>query len=159
MSWLSDTKRQQMLALIAAGHSDSHIQRETGISCGTVARYRTGNAPPPPRTTAGDSECRNGHPYPENLRTDKNGWHHCAECHRAKSRRWRARNPMPAQPDDTAILRAVQGDPPDRLTPRERTEAIRQLTGRGLSVTVIAAQLRCHRNTVKRARKRIREAA
>lgn len=159
MSWLSDTQRQQMLDLITAGHSDSHIQRVTGISRTTIARYRRGYTPAPPRTTADNEACGNGHPYPDNLRTDSNGWHYCAQCRRAKAKRWRDRNPMPAQPDEVSVLRAVQGDPPDRLTPRERTEAVRQLTGQGLTVAMTAERIRCHPNTVKRARKRLKAAA
>ncbi|MEU5580988.1 helix-turn-helix domain-containing protein [Streptomyces huasconensis] len=158
MNRLSDVQRQNVLDLIAAGYSNSAIQRQTGITRLTIARYRAGHFPAP-RTTAGNEACRNGHPYPENQRADKNGWHYCAACHREKNRRWRARNPQRAQPDEMAVLRAVQGDPPDRLTPRERAEAIRQLTRKGLTVELTAERLRCHRNTVKRARKRLRAAA
>ncbi|ARX81587.1 hypothetical protein SMD44_00985 [Streptomyces alboflavus] len=159
MNKITDAARQQILALAAAGHSDSSIHRITGISRVTIARYRRGYTPPPPHTTADNTQCRNGHSYPDNLRTDSNGWHYCTQCRRAKAKRWRDRNPMPAQPDTVAILRAVHGDPPQRLTPRERTEAVRQLTDGGLSVTLIAARLRCHPKTVKRARRRLKAAA
>lgn len=158
MNQLPDADRQKILTLIAAGHGNTAIQRQTGIDRYTVGRYRAGFTPKH-RTTADDPACQNGHPYPDNLRTDTNGWHYCAQCRRDKGKRWRDRNPVRVQPDEVAILRAVEGDPPQRLTPRERTEAVRRMTSLGLSVNTIAARLRCHPDTVHRARARLKAAA
>ncbi|WP_282696304.1 helix-turn-helix domain-containing protein [Streptomyces sp. CC208A] len=90
--------------------------------------------------------CRHGHPFPDNLRIDTRGWAVCRTCERNTY--------TPAQPDEIAIERAIAGDPPPRLTPRERAAAIQQLSRHGYSARQIAERLRCTPRTVHRARTR-----
>ncbi|MFF2852616.1 helix-turn-helix domain-containing protein [Streptomyces sp. NPDC058001] len=153
MNRLSADKRQQIVALLQAGHSDLGIQRRVGVSRATANRYRKQLGLPGYRTTESSPACRHGHPFPENAARDNNGWLYCRECRRACAR---ARY-QPAQPDEIAIVRAVAGDPPDRLTPRERTAAIVRLEVRSLSARVIAERVHCNPRTVHRARSESRE--
>ncbi|MFF5784216.1 helix-turn-helix domain-containing protein [Streptomyces sp. NPDC012693] len=112
--------------------------------------------------------CRHGHPFPANLFRDNNGYARCRACNRARchiynhTRRQhtqRQRTYTPVTPDPIAIERAVMGDPPQRLTPRERADAVRLLDAQGLSVRQIAEHARCTPRTVHRIRSRIRTAA
>jgi hypothetical protein len=96
--------------------------------------------------------CKHGHPYPENLAYRPNGWRYCRACARIRSRTWFDANYTPAQPDEAAIRRAAAGDPPNRLSPRERHAAIQQLDAWQLPASVIAARVRCSKRTVHRAR-------
>ncbi|MBT2467797.1 hypothetical protein J7E97_07905 [Streptomyces sp. ISL-66] len=90
--------------------------------------------------------CKHSHPFPEHLRRLPNGWAYCRECDRLKY--------VPATPDESAVVRAVTGDPPARLTPRERAIVVRSLTDRGLSARLIAEHVRCTPRTVHRIRNR-----
>lgn len=96
--------------------------------------------------------CKHGHPYPDNLAHRPNGWAYCRACARIRSRNWFATNRAGAGPDDAAIARAVAGDPPARLTPRERHAAIAQLDAQRLPASVIAERVHCSKRTVHRAR-------
>ncbi|MCI3279190.1 helix-turn-helix domain-containing protein [Streptomyces cylindrosporus] len=58
-----------------------------------------------------------------------------------------------------AIERAVAGDPPERLTPRERAAAVRKLSERGLSAEEIAEHVRCSPRNVYYLRSTFRRAA
>jgi hypothetical protein len=78
--------------------------------------------------------CLYGHPFPEHLYIDRRGHACCRACWRAA---W-----IPAMPDEVAIDRAVMGDPPERLTPRERLAAVQQLDAKGLSAQQIARRVR-----------------
>jgi DNA-binding NarL/FixJ family response regulator len=100
------------------------------------------------RTSESSPACRHGHPFPENAARDSRGWLYCRECNRVRARR------PAAEPDEAAIERAAAGDPPERLTPRERQAAITRLDQRGLSSAAIAERIRCSRRTVHRARSR-----
>ncbi len=102
------------------------------------------------RTSESSPACKHGHPYPENAARDSRGWLYCRECNRLRARR----NRDAVTPDTAAIDRAVAGDPPERLTPRERQAAITRLDQWGLSSAVIAERIRCSRRTVHRARSR-----
>jgi DNA-binding NarL/FixJ family response regulator len=70
-----------------------------------------------------------------------------------------ARNPNRTEPDQVAVLRAVDGDLPERITPRERAAAVARLGTRGLSAEEIADRLRCTPRTVYRIRSKQRAAA
>jgi len=152
MSGLTNEMRQQVKSLLRAGHSDRGIHQATGVSRTTIARHRKHLGLPGYLTTADSPECRHGHPFPDNLAHYPNGWLYCLACSRARNRAWAAANYTPAEPDEIAIERAAAGDPPDRLTPRERHAAIAQLDGRDLSAAVIAERVRCSKRTVYRAR-------
>jgi len=90
--------------------------------------------------------CVHGHPFPTNLRIDRRGWALCITCQRASY--------TPVSPDPAAIERAAVGDPPERLTPRERTAAIHRLDTCGLTARQIAERIGCSPRTVHRARGR-----
>lgn len=98
--------------------------------------------------------CQRGHPYPDNLVIDNRGWASCRECRRESLRRWYRTHHVPATPDPVAIERATAGDPPARLTPRERTAAIQRLDTHGYSARQIAERIGCSPRTVHRARGR-----
>ncbi|MEU6979650.1 helix-turn-helix domain-containing protein [Streptomyces sp. NPDC046371] len=94
--------------------------------------------------------CPHGHPFPENLYIDTRGWTCCRQC-------WRTEPDPPDPPDPVAIDRAVAGDPPERLSARERAAAVARLDARGLSAEQVAERIRCTPRTVYRIRKRIRQ--
>lgn len=158
MTGLAEETRQQVESLLHAGHSDRGIHQVTGVSRTTIARYRKRLGLPSYLVTADSPACRHGHPFPENVGRYPSGWLYCRACARSRSRTWFADNYVPIEPDEAAIARAAAGDPPDRLTPRERHAAIQQLDARGLSAAVIAEHVRCTPRTVHRARSR-RQAA
>ncbi|MGW6535395.1 helix-turn-helix domain-containing protein [Streptomyces sp. NPDC055051] len=99
--------------------------------------------------------CRRGHPYPENKFTDNRGWSQCRQCARESWRRTHGSRYVPVVPDEIAVERAVSGDPPARLTPRERAAAVRQLNRRGYSASQIAERVGCTPRTVYRIRSRV----
>ena len=105
---------------------------------------------------AAQPACKHGHPYPQNLAYDKQGLTHCAECARIRWRRWWQEQP-PVGPDPIAIERAITGDPPERLTPRERQAAALQLDAWGYSADQIAQRVGCTKRTVHRIRARRRK--
>jgi hypothetical protein len=162
--------RQHVEQLLTDGLSDLSIHEQTGVDRGTVARYRKRLGLPGYKAREDSPTCRHGHPYPENAVRGADGWLRCQACMRASSRNAnrqprRATAPqaavksavqrpvyVPVQPDPAAIDRAVAGDPPVRLTPRERHAAIRQLDAWQLPASVIAGRVRCSRRTVHRAR-------
>jgi hypothetical protein len=145
-------KREQVEMLLNAGHSDLDIHRQTGAARTTVARYRKALSLPGYRTTADSPACRHGHPFPENVAYDSNGWLVCRACRRQHGREQFARHYQPVQPDQAAVERAAAGDPPDRLTFRERHAAIAQLDRWEYPAVVIAERVRCTPRTVHRAR-------
>lgn len=148
MSALPAETRQQIEQLLLEGASDLAVHQQTGIARATAARYRKALGVPGWQTTADSPNCRYGHAFPQNLGRNEKGHLICTECRRARHRS----NYQPAQPDEMAIERAAAGDPPDRLTPRERHAAIRRLDRRDYSAAVIAERVRCTPRTVHRAR-------
>jgi DNA-binding NarL/FixJ family response regulator len=149
--------RQEIERLLRAGHSDLAVYRMTGVARSTVARHRKQLGLPGYLMTADSPECRHGHPFPENRAFYPNGWLYCVACSRARRRRsagYRA-----VEPDEMAIERAVSGDAPERLTPRERAAAVRQLDRRGLSAAEIAERVRCSERNVYYLRSTFRRAA
>jgi hypothetical protein len=146
--------RQQIEELLRAGRSNRDINRQTGAHRTTIARYRQQLGIPAQRTAADPPACTHGHSYPENKRRAKDGHLYCLACKRLRDRE----RYVPVQPDDSAIERAVAGDPPDRLSPRERHAAIRRLSRSDYPAAVIAEHVRCSPRTVHRARSR-RQAA
>jgi DNA-binding NarL/FixJ family response regulator len=151
---MSPETRQQIETLLRAGQSDTEVHRQTGAARDTVARHRKRLGLPGYRTTPDSPACRNGHPFPENLTFDGRGGLICRECRRQTDHKKHLRRYQPAQPDEAAIERAAAGDPPERLTPRERHAAITQLDRQQLSSAVIAERVGCSRRTVHRARSR-----
>lgn len=149
---IAERRRRHAETLLHAGHSDTDVQRITGIDRSTAARYRKQLGLPGYQTRADSPTCRYGHPFPENLAYLPNGWLYCRECSR---QRYQSRT----EPDWVAIERAAAGDPPDRLTPRERAAAVTQLVNRQLPARLIAERVRCSKRTVHRVRARRREAA
>ncbi|MFD8234054.1 helix-turn-helix domain-containing protein [Streptomyces sp. NPDC059696] len=147
--------RQQVEQLLRDGHSNTEVQRRTGVNRHTVARYREQLGLPGYFTTADSAACRHGHPFPENLARDGRGYINCRECRRLHSADQSRRRYQPAEPDEAAIERAVAGDPPERLTPRERRAAIVRLDRQQMSSAVIARRVRCSRRTVHRVRKAV----
>lgn len=144
--------RQQIAALLHAGHSDLDIHHRTGAARTTIARHRKQLGLPGYRMNADSPACRHGHPWPANRGRNDKGHLVCIACKRAHWRETAARNYTPAEPDHAAIQRAVDGHPPGRLTPRERRAAIRQLDARDYSAAAIAEHVRCSPRTVHRAR-------
>ena len=163
---LSADLRLRVEGLLRSGESDLGIQRLTGVSRGTVARYRKRLGLRGYRTSADSPACRHGHPFPENAAHNSDGHLVCLECRRILERARYQPVPriaavgngervsyyLPVEPDHVAIERAVAGDPPERLTPRERHAAIRQLDRWDLSAAAIAERVRCSKRTVHRAR-------
>jgi transposase-like protein len=149
---VNDETRQQIADLLHAGASDLDVHRRTGAARTTVARHRKALGLPGYRTTPDSPACRHGHPFPQNLGYDDRGHLVCTACRRAHWREASARAYIPAQPDEAAIHRAAAGDPPERLTPRERAAAIRQLDRQEYSAAVIAERVRCSKRTVHRHR-------
>ncbi|BBC30053.1 hypothetical protein SGFS_013470 [Streptomyces graminofaciens] len=149
---MSAEQRAHIEALLRAGLSNLEIHRRTGAARTTVARHRRRLGLPGYHTTPDSPNCRHGHPFPLNLGSSENGHLICLECRRRRQREQAARAYVPAQPDVAAIERTVAGDPPARLTPRERHAAIHRLDRWGLSAAVIAERVRCSKRTVHRAR-------
>ncbi|MEU0317082.1 helix-turn-helix domain-containing protein [Nocardioides sp. NPDC006273] len=98
--------------------------------------------------------CQRGHPYPANLAIDNRGWKSCRQCRRDSWRRWYRAHYIPAAPDHVAVNRATDGDPPARLTPRERAAVIHRLDAYGYTARQIADRIGCSKRTVHRARGR-----
>lgn len=81
----------------------------------------------------------------------------CCRCYQWQ---WRRQHPrIPREVDVIAVERAVRGDPPATLTPRERREAIAALTRYGRSAAEISRQLAITPRTVIRHRAALRVAA
>jgi hypothetical protein len=148
MPRLTDALRQELERLLIAGHSDRSIRRQTGIATRTIAKHRERLGLPVWRANPNDDACRHGHPYPENLRQDRDGHRYCQECRRIRHRA----QYVPVVPDDAAVERAVFGEPPARLTPRERLAAIQRLDSARLPAAVIAERVGCSKRTVHRVR-------
>lgn len=149
-------KTDEIAALLRDGGSDFAIAAQLGIDRGTVARHRKRLGLPGYRVNANSPACRHGHPFPQNIAHDSNGWLYCLECSRTRTR---VRTSRATQPDEIAIERAISGDPPERLTPRERAAAVTQLDTWQLDAHLIAERVRCHPRTVHRIRARQRTAA
>lgn len=157
--------RARVESMLRAGHSDLAIHEVTGAARNTVARYRKNLGLPGYQTREDSPTCRHGHPWPEHRTRDGDGNLRCRECWRVSNQaryQPRPRKPKPStprtrkwqpvQPDPIAIERAAAGDPPDRLTPRERHAAIQQLTRWQVPVQTTAERVRCSERTVWRAR-------
>ncbi|MFI1161332.1 helix-turn-helix domain-containing protein [Streptomyces sioyaensis] len=145
--------REQVERLLREGCSDLDIQRRLGVGRGTAARYRKRLGLPGFRTSIDSPSCRYGHPFPENADRDGNGWLICRACLRDRSRNKR-RSYVPVEPDWAVIERAVAGECPERITPRERAAAVRRLEAQRLNAELIAERVRCHPRTVFRIRSR-----
>jgi hypothetical protein len=135
-------KRQLVEALLHAGHSDLDIHRQTGAARTTIARYRKALGLPGYRVTADSPACRHGHPFPENVAYDSNGWLVCRECRRVHGREQHARHYVPVQPDETAA--------------GKRYAAIAECDVQGASARAIADEVGCSPRTVHRARSKRR---
>lgn len=145
-------------ALLRAGHSNMHIVRELHLSAKAVAARRADLGLRPHFAHRTDPFCRHGHPWPQHLRFDSRGGQYCAACQtEQRTARRRAAGPRPL--DEAAVARAVAGDPPTGLPPREREVAVLTLTARGASTTAIAERVRCTTRTVSRIRARRRARA
>lgn len=152
--------------LLRAGASDVAVAAELGVDRATAGRYRRRFGVPGFRARGDCASCRFGHSYPEHAGRTREGWQYCRECVRLRDaersrrryvprpsvggrpvwvRRW-----VPVEPDWVAIERAVAGDPPERLTPRERAAAIGRLSRSDYSAAEIADRVRCHVRTVYR---------
>jgi uncharacterized protein YerC len=142
-------------ALLRAGHSNLEVHRRTGAATTTVARYRRALGLPGYFMTADSPACRYGHPWPEHRDWNEQAHLICRECVRIRQRRYY----VPAQPDEAAIERAVAGDPPERLTPRERHAAVARLHSWQLPASVIAERVGCSQRTVHRIRTSLAKAA
>lgn len=118
--------------------------------------------------------CHNGHPLtPDNVTVDARGWRTCRTCQRVwrrrtYDRRWNERHAGHTivrdragsrrcrtcrrryRLDVAAVERAMGGDPPARLTPAERAEAVLRLRSHGLPGTRIAERVGCAERTVWR---------
>ena len=126
--------------------------------------------------------CIHGHPRtPENTYRNPRGHRHCVPCQRQQARdKWRrdwdkkhaghdiTRDRIgrrycltcPARTwsvDETAVDRAVAGDPPERLTVAEREAAVLLLKQRGLPGATVAARVGCTDRTVWRILARQRD--
>lgn len=120
--------------------------------------------------TASRETCRHGHPRPQ-------GGGRCQTCQSITERhRWNRRHAghhvdtwpdgrrrcrtcdARYQQDQAAVERALAGDPPPALTQRERRTVVLTLVDRGLSGPEIAWRAGCTVRTVRRIRRRAREA-
>ncbi|WP_412078990.1 helix-turn-helix domain-containing protein [Streptomyces xanthophaeus] len=111
------------------------------------------------RRAANRDACLHGHPWPEHLAHDYRGWGYCRACEQGWNQNKNTSNYVPAVPDPAAIERAASGDPPARLTYRERAAAVQNLTRLGLSAQLIAERIGCSKRTVHRVRSRTATAA
>ncbi|MFD4572060.1 helix-turn-helix domain-containing protein [Streptomyces sp. NPDC058417] len=143
--------RAERERLLRGGHGDLDTAAQAGVARSTVYRTRRalGIPAPPPRAAARRTSCRRGHPYPAQQDPQRKRW--CRVCERARRKRTR----LPVEPDQAAIERAVSGDHPVHLTPRERHAAIRRLLRQGLSAAQIAERVGCTERTVYRAKRRV----
>ncbi len=144
--------------LLEDGHSDLAISRTLGISRKTAALHRRQLGIPPHYTNAESTHCRHGHPFnADNEAFNTSGHRYCRACVRQRQR-GRKRAWTPVVPDEVAVERATAGDPPDRLTPRERAQAVLALRAR-LSAQQAAERVGCTPRTVWRIQARHQAAA
>jgi hypothetical protein len=149
---LTEERRLEVERLLRAGHSDLAIQRELRVDRGTAARHRKRLGLAPYLAFADGPSCRYGHPYPENaVRYGKDPGLRCRECTRIRQ----TGAYRPVVPDWAAVERAVSGDPPRWLTPRERAAAVLRLAGT-LPPDVIASRVRCRVRSVYRIVSRLK---
>lgn len=140
------------------GKSDLAISRTLGIARRTAAKYRRQLGIAPHYTNAESTHCRRGHPFDEeNAAYNEAGHRYCRTCIREAHRERARANYVPRTPDEIAVERAVSGDPPEHLTPRERASAVGELCARGKSVTEIAEHVRCTDRNVWRIKSRLRD--
>ncbi|MFB6776545.1 helix-turn-helix domain-containing protein [Streptomyces sp. NPDC056352] len=145
--------------LLEAGESDLAIERTLGISRATAGRYRKQLGIAPYRTNSASTHCRHGHPFnTDNEAFNTAGHRYCRACMRNRQR-GRRRTWTPVIPDEVAIERAISGDAPERLTPRERAQAVLVLRARRISVEQVAEHVRCTPRTVWRIQARYQVAA
>ncbi|MFF1499712.1 helix-turn-helix domain-containing protein [Streptomyces sp. NPDC058316] len=145
--------------LLEAGESNLAIQRTLGIDRATAGRYRKQLGIAPYRTTRSSTHCRHGHPFnADNEAFNAGGHRYCRACVRQRQR-GRRRTWAPVAPDEIAIERAIAGDPPERLTPRERAQAVLVLRARQISAEQVAEHVRCTPRTVWRIQARYQAAA
>lgn len=142
--------QQQVKELLYSGLSDVAVQRATGVHRSTVARYRKRWGIAGYLISDDSPACRHGHPFPENATRAYDGWLRCTACMRERARTYAAAAYVPVQPDEIAIERAVCGEPPARLTYRERAAAVGTLAARRHPAPVIAGRVACHVRTVYR---------
>lgn len=150
---LTSEVQQRVEELLHAGLSDVAVQRATGVHRSTVARYRKRWGIAGYLISEDSPACRHGHPFPENATRAYDGWLRCTACARERERTYAAAAYVPVQPDEPdeiAIERAVCGEPPARLTSRERAAAVRALAARRHPAPVIADRVGCHVRTVYR---------
>lgn len=57
--------------------------------------------------------------------------------------------------DEVAVARAVDGEPPERLTTAEREAVVAELSLRGFGPAEIARRVGCHRLTAQKIRERL----
>jgi len=137
-----------------------------------------GATPAKPRTVTPKpipEECGHGHRLDErNLRFNADGARECRACSRESGRAYNARRLAATHAghelietrdgrhfcrtchrgaqdvDEMAIVRAVAGDPPARLSPAERRAAVLELRALGLTLDLTAQRIGCARSTAWR---------
>ncbi len=145
--------------LLEDGHSDLAISRTLGISRKTAALHRRQLGISPHYANADSTHCRHGHPFnADNEAFNTSGHRYCRACVRQRQC-GRKRTWVPVVPDEIAVERATAGDPPERLTPRERAQAVLALRARQLSAQQAAERVGCTPRTVWRIQARHQAAA
>lgn len=159
--------RADVARAIHDGYSNRRIAVLVGCSRLTVADTRAamGLGPAPRVPTL----CRNGHRRRVGGRCeecDRAAWdrrfwavhegHRVTEEGPTGRRRCLQCTPHRFDVDEVAVLRAVAGDPPQRLNPAERAAAVLQLHERQLPPEVIAERVGCSVRTVWRVYHRAR---
>ncbi|MGW1154527.1 helix-turn-helix domain-containing protein [Streptomyces rubiginosohelvolus] len=152
-------RHDEIRKLLEDGQSDLAISRTLGISRKTAALHRRQLGIPPHYANADSTHCRHGHPFTrDNEAFNANGHRYCRACVRQRQH-GRKRTWVPVAPDEIAIERATAGDPPERLTPRERAQAVLALRARQLSAQQAAERVGCTPRTVWRIQARHQAAA
>ncbi|MFF5643016.1 helix-turn-helix domain-containing protein [[Kitasatospora] papulosa] len=156
---MSHPRYDEIRVLLEAGASDLAISRTLRVGRKTAARYRRQLGIPPHYATAASTHCRHGHPFNrDNEAFNTNGHRYCRTCVRLRQQ-GRKRTWVTVAPDEIAIERAVTGDPPQRLTPRERAQAVLTLRARNISAAEAAQRVGCTPRTVWRIQARHQAAA
>lgn len=147
-------RHEEILTRLQAGEPCKTIATDLHIAATVVYQIRDEHGIPNWYVPTDGPACKHGHPWPEHLAFQVDGTRFCRQCKRAQHNK-RIRTLV----DELAVERAVAGDPPARLTPSERRQAVARLITWRLDTKEIAERVGCSDRTIFRIRKRLEEAA